>query len=82
MNTQTDTRRLYRSRDERMLAGVCGGVAKYFGWDPTLVRLAVALSLLLPGPQAIAYLVAWVVIPEEPWETAVSPASPEAAQRV
>lgn len=51
-----------------MLAGVCGGIAEYFGWDPTLVRLAfVALLFLpIPGPQALLYLVAWIVIPYEP----------------
>lgn len=59
-------RRLYRSRRHRMIAGVCGGIAEYFGWDPTLVRVAFLVSLLIPGPQAVFYLVAWVVIPDEP----------------
>lgn len=59
-------RRLYRSRRSRMIAGVCGGIAEYFGWDPTLVRVAFLVSLLIPGPQAVFYLVAWVVIPDEP----------------
>jgi phage shock protein PspC (stress-responsive transcriptional regulator) len=49
-----------------MIAGVCGGIAEYFGWDPTLVRLAFLASLLLPGPQAVAYLVAWIIVPPEP----------------
>ena len=59
-------RRLYRSRDERMIAGVCGGLASYLGVDPTVVRLLTVASLLLPGPQILAYLLAWVLIPEEP----------------
>lgn len=59
-------RKLYRSRRHRMIAGVCGGIAEYFGWDPTLVRIAFLASLLIPGPQAVFYLVAWIVIPDEP----------------
>lgn len=59
-------KRLYRSRRHRVIAGVCGGIAEYFGWDPNLVRLAFLASLLIPGPQAVFYLVAWVVIPDEP----------------
>lgn len=62
------TKRLYRSRKHRMIAGVAGGVAEYFGWDPTLVRLGfVALLFVpIPGPQALLYLVAWIAIPQEP----------------
>ena len=58
-------RRLTRSR-ERMVAGVCGGVAGYFGWDPTLVRvLYVVASVVSVGfPGIIVYLVLWLVIPE------------------
>ena len=64
--TSTATRRLYRSRDERMVAGVCGGIARYTGMDPTIVRLLAVLSFLLPGPQVLAYLAAWILIPEDP----------------
>lgn len=60
-------KRLYRSRDDRMLAGVCGGIADYFGVDPNLVRILTLVSLLLPGPQILAYLVAWVIVPQEPY---------------
>lgn len=56
-------RRLLRSRQDRWIGGVCGGLAEYFGWDPNLVRLAFVLSILLPGPQFLVYLVLWVVIP-------------------
>jgi phage shock protein C len=59
-------RRLYRSRRHRIIAGVCGGLAEYLGWSPTGVRLLMLLSFLLPGPQIIAYLVMWLVIPNEP----------------
>lgn len=66
MNTRDRPKRLYRSRRSRVIAGVCGGIAEYFDWDPTAVRLAFVVSLLIPGPQAIFYLVAWVVMPDEP----------------
>ena len=66
MTTYDRPKRLYRSRSRRLVGGVCGGIAEYFGWDPMLVRLAFVASLLLPGPQILLYLVAWIVIPYEP----------------
>ncbi len=59
-------KRLYRSRSERMIAGVCGGIAAYFGVDPTLVRILALATFLIPGSGVIAYLIAWVIVPEEP----------------
>jgi phage shock protein PspC (stress-responsive transcriptional regulator) len=64
--THTPKRRLYRSRRHRVVAGVCGGIAEYFGWSPTLVRLAFIASLILPGTQVVFYLIAWIVMPNEP----------------
>jgi phage shock protein C len=64
--TQATPKRLYRSRQDRMLGGVCGGLGTYLGVDPTLVRIVTVLSLFLPGPQILAYLVAWIIVPEEP----------------
>lgn len=61
-----DYKRLYRSRRERMLAGVCGGVADYFNADPTLVRLLFVLATLMGGPGLLAYLIMMIVVPEEP----------------
>ena len=59
---------LYRSRRNKMIAGVCGGIADFLGWDPTLVRIAYVLvsvlSVVFPG--TIAYVVLWVVMPKEP----------------
>ncbi len=49
-----------------MVAGVCGGIAEYFGWDVTVVRLAFVLSIFLPGTQVIVYLLAWLIVPEAP----------------
>ncbi len=59
------TKRLYRPRDGRVVAGVCAGLATYFGVDPTLVRLAFALVTVFGGLGVLIYLCAWVVIPEE-----------------
>jgi phage shock protein C len=59
---------LYRSRKHKMIAGVCGGIAEWLGWDPTVVRIAYVIisitSLAFPG--TIAYLVLWAVMPKEP----------------
>ena len=63
----TDSRNpLKRSRRHRVLAGVCGGIAEWLGWDPTLVRvLFVALSLLSAAfPGIVAYIVLWVIMPD------------------
>jgi phage shock protein C len=60
-----ETRILYRSRDDRMLAGVCGGLGDYFGVDPTLVRLLFVLLALFTGVGVLAYIVLWIVVPEE-----------------
>jgi len=57
---------LVRSRDGRMLAGVCAGVAGYFGLDVTLVRVIWAVvSVITGGAGVLAYLVAWIIIPGE-----------------
>ncbi len=58
-------KRLYRLRNERMICGVCGGIADYFGIDPTLIRLLWVL-VGCTGTGIIAYLLASVIIPEEP----------------
>jgi phage shock protein C len=54
-----------RSRSERILAGVCGGVGRYLGVDPVLLRVAFIILTLANGLGVIAYVVAWVAIPEE-----------------
>ena len=59
------TKRLYRPLDGRVVAGVCAGLASYFGIDPTLVRLAFALATVFGGIGILLYLCAWIVIPEE-----------------
>ena len=56
---------LYRPRNDRMIAGVCAGLARRFGMTPGTVRLLFVLSCLLPGPQFVVYLVMWVMMPNE-----------------
>jgi phage shock protein PspC (stress-responsive transcriptional regulator) len=59
-------RRLVRRRDDRMVAGVCSGVADYLGVDVTIVRLVTLLGAVFSGGTfLLAYLVAWVLLPEE-----------------
>jgi len=56
---------LTRPRQGRIIAGVCAGIAKRFGWNPTLVRWVFVLSCLLPGPQLLFYVALWILVPEE-----------------
>jgi phage shock protein C len=56
---------LVRTRDGKMIAGVCAGIARKYGWDATIVRIVFVLSCLLPGPQFLIYLILWIVIPQE-----------------
>ena len=66
MDTETSTRKLRRSRTDRMVAGVCGGIAKMTGVDAAVIRiLLVAATLLGFGAGAVIYLVAMMILPEE-----------------
>jgi phage shock protein C len=68
-------RRLVRSTDDKLLGGVCAGLADHLGLDPTLVRvLTVVATVLGFGSVIIAYLVAWVIVPKDVDVYAVSPA--------
>jgi phage shock protein PspC (stress-responsive transcriptional regulator) len=58
-------RRLYRARDDRVLAGVCGGIAKYFNIDPVLVRVGAVALVFLGGAGLLAYVAAFLLIPNE-----------------
>ncbi len=72
-NVETAVRRLMRSRTDRTCAGVCGGLAEYIDWDPTIVRLLWILALFLSGGMALfAYLVFWIVMPEAPAHSSAS----------
>ena len=59
-------KKLYRSKEDRKIAGVCGGLAKYLGIDSTLVRLLAVLLILFMGGGLLAYIICAIVIPEEP----------------
>lgn len=60
-------RQIYRSRYDRKLAGVCGGLAEYFRIDATLVRLAVVvLAIITGGAGLLAYVIAWILMPDGP----------------
>ncbi|MBB5075367.1 PspC domain-containing protein [Nonomuraea endophytica] len=57
---------MYRSKEHRILAGVCGGIADKLGWSPTLVRALWLLLSLLPGPMWVLYIILWIVLPNGP----------------
>lgn len=64
---QPTYRQLRRSRSDRMLAGVCAGIADYLRLDPTLIRVGFAVLVLVSwGLALVAYLLGWLLIPEEP----------------
>lgn len=63
-------KRLYRSRRERMIAGVCGGLGEYFGIDPTWIRLLFILLFILGGSTLIVYLILWIIVPLAPVSSA------------
>lgn len=64
--THPPYRKLYRSRKNRMIAGICGGLADHFAIDPTVFRIITALLILLGGLSFFVYLLLWVIIPLEP----------------
>ena len=61
-----ESKRLYKSRSNRMICGVCGGVAEYLKLDPTIIRLLFALFCFLGGSGILVYIIAAIIIPEEP----------------
>lgn len=60
-------KRLYRNTSDKMLAGVCSGIAEYFSIDPTLVRLGLVVFSLAGGSGVLAYIIAAIIIPEKPY---------------
>jgi phage shock protein C len=69
---------LYKSRTNRILGGECGGLAEWLGWDPTLVRIlyVVVSCVSVSFPGIIAYIVLWVIMPEQPSEIVPPPTPP------
>lgn len=72
-NPAVPARRLARSRSDRRIAGICGGIAEFMDWDVGVVRLLTVLSILLPGPQVLAYLILWLVLPDASVDRRVTP---------
>jgi len=71
----TEYKRLYHSRHDRMIGGVCEGLAKYFNMDPTIVRLLAVLGLIIAGGTLWAYILMMIVVPEEPDNATPPPSS-------
>ena len=61
-------KKLYRSRKDTKIAGVCGGIAEYFNVDSNIIRLLAVLTIFFGGGGIIAYITAWIIIPLEPVE--------------
>jgi phage shock protein C len=61
-----NVKKLYRSRKDRWLAGICGGIAHYFELDPTIIRVLFVLLSVFAGGGILAYIILWLIIPEEP----------------
>lgn len=72
-----EVKQLYRSKDDRWLAGVCGGLGKYFNIDPTIVRVLFILFAAAVGGGILIYLILWIVIPEEPGAVEAADVSPK-----
>ncbi|HSD64960.1 MAG TPA: PspC domain-containing protein [Ignavibacteriaceae bacterium] len=73
-------KKLYRSYKDKMLGGVAGGLAEYFSIDPTLVRIIFVVSLFVGGAGILAYIILWIVVPEEPYVFATPGPPPENKQ--
>jgi phage shock protein C len=64
--TMAQTRKLYRSKTDRKLAGVCGGLAQYFNTDATLIRVLFVVLAVLGGSGLVIYAAMWIILPNEP----------------
>jgi phage shock protein C len=66
MEQSSQPKKLYRSRNDRMIAGVCGGLAEYFNIDSTWVRLLFIILFLLGGSALLVYVIMWLIVPNAP----------------
>lgn len=66
MTANDNKRPLYRSRKERIIAGICGGLAEYFGLSVSKLRIALVVLILLGGLSLWVYLILWLIIPQAP----------------
>jgi phage shock protein C len=72
-------RRLLRTRADRVIAGVCGGLGRYLGVDPVIIRIAAVLLVFAGGAGIVLYLIGWIAIPEESWD-GVAPAGADSVE--
>lgn len=66
MEKNNKIKRLYRSKNDRVIAGICGGIGKYLEIDPVLIRVIWVILIFFGGTGLLAYLIAWLLIPREP----------------
>jgi len=60
-------KKLYRSVTDKIIGGVCGGIAEYFSIDPVIIRLAFVLAVIFGGGGVLAYIILWIIIPQKPY---------------
>jgi phage shock protein C len=77
--TAAPPRRLKRSRDDRMLGGVCGGIARHFDIDPVIVRIATVALVCAVGVGAVTYVAAWILMPLDDKPAGAVPSAPRPA---
>ncbi|HTY37181.1 MAG TPA: PspC domain-containing protein [Bacteroidota bacterium] len=71
-------RHLYRSRAQKVIGGVAGGIGEYLDIDPVLVRILFVVAFFAGGVGVLAYIIAWIIIPEQPKETTMTmPSDPQ-----
>lgn len=58
-------KRLFRSKNNRVISGFCGGIGEYLGIDPTLIRLMWLIATIFAGLNILAYIICWIIVPEE-----------------
>jgi len=73
-------KRIYRSRTNSMIAGICGGLGEYLNVDPTIIRVVAVLLIIPDGIGLLAYIIGWVIIPRQP-ETDAEVVAPEKSER-
>ena len=75
-------KRLYRSRNEGQLAGICAGLGQYLGVDPVFLRVVVLAGTFVTGilPGVLTYLAVWMIVPQEPWVVQAPQAQPPRAE--
>ena len=65
MESNKKIKKLYRSKKNKVIAGVCGGIGEYFNIDPVIIRLLWTLFIFVGGSGILAYIIAWIIIPKE-----------------